>query len=43
VLLTSNLALLESPDIEDATLPIEPRPDWRVWTDDFNNIVQVLK
>ena len=23
--------------------PIEPRPDWRLWTDDFNNLVQVLK
>ena len=22
---------------------IEPRPDWRLWTDDFNNIFQVLK
>jgi hypothetical protein len=43
VLLTNNLALIETPDIKDNTLPIEPRPDWRVWTDDFNNIVQVLK
>jgi len=28
------------------TLPstaIESRRDWRVWTDDFNNLVQVLK
>ena len=22
---------------------ITPRRDWRVWTDDFNNLVQVLK
>lgn len=43
VLLTNNLALLETPDVKDSTLPIEPKPDWRVWTDDFNNIVQVLK
>ena len=22
---------------------ITPRPDWRLWTDDFNNLMQVLK
>jgi hypothetical protein len=22
---------------------IESRPDWRLWTDDFNNLVKVLK
>ena len=27
----------------DAASPFEPRRDWRVWTDDFNNILQVLK
>ncbi len=27
----------------DAATEITPRRDWRVWTDDFNNILQVLK
>ena len=29
--------------LADAGSPFEPRRDWRVWTDDFNNILQVLK
>ena len=27
----------------EAAREIESRPDWRLWTDDFNNLVQVLK
>ena len=30
-------------DSTEAAQPIEPRRDWRLWTDDFNNLVQVLK
>jgi SAM-dependent methyltransferase len=43
VLLTKNFKALQKPVIADATTPIEPHPDWRLWTDDFNNLVQVLK
>jgi len=27
----------------EATVPIVEHPEWRLWTDDFNNLVQVLK
>ena len=37
------MKILGRPAIEDAATPIEARPGWRLWTDDFNNIVQVLK
>jgi len=43
LLLTENNELLEMPEINDFATDIEPRRDWRLWTDDFNNIVQVLK
>lgn len=43
VLLSKDPAALEKPSIADAATPITPRPDWRLWTDDFNNLVQVLK
>jgi len=43
VLLSDNAASLEVPQIASAVSPIEARPDWSVWTDDFNNIVQVIK
>jgi SAM-dependent methyltransferase len=34
--------LLEAPIVQ-ITEPVAPRPDWRLWTDDFNNLVQVLR
>jgi SAM-dependent methyltransferase len=43
VLLSDDPASLAKPDIADNATPVEPRPDLRVWTDDFNNLVQVLK
>lgn len=43
VLLSSDPEALAKPGIADAATPIEPRRDWRLWTDDFNNLVQVLK
>lgn len=43
VLLATNPAVLEPPRLAEAAQPIEQRPDWRLWTDDFNNLVQVLK
>ena len=43
VLLAKDPARLQRAPIDEATEAITPRPDWRLWTDDFNNLVQVLK
>jgi SAM-dependent methyltransferase len=43
VLLSKDPARLDDPRLTDPSTPIEARRDWRVWTDDFNNLVQVLK
>jgi SAM-dependent methyltransferase len=43
VLVSNNRALLASPRIADAATPITPHPEWSVWTDDFNNLFQVLR
>jgi hypothetical protein len=34
---------LDADEISEVAVPIQPKPGWRLWTDDFNNIVQVLK
>ena len=43
VLLTKAKNLLLKPDILEGTYIIPPEPGWRVWTDDFNNLVQVMR
>jgi spermidine synthase len=43
VLLARNRAVLERLGLTEGETPIVERPDWRLWTDDFNNLVQVLK
>jgi SAM-dependent methyltransferase len=43
LLLSESEELLAKPELADFATAIEPRPNWRLWTDDFNNIVQVLK
>jgi len=43
VLLTRNEAFLREPGILEATKPVAPRPDWRLWTDDYNNLVKVFR
>ena len=43
VLVSNNIALLSNPRIAEATTPINERPGWRLWTDDFNNLFQVLR
>ncbi len=43
VLIALDPVRLNHPRLADAASAIEPRRDWRVWTDDFNNLVQVLK
>ncbi len=43
VLVSRNTALLERPEIAEFTTEIEDIPGMRVWTDDFNNLFQILK
>jgi SAM-dependent methyltransferase len=43
VLVSRNGPLLASPRIASAATPIPDHADWRVWTDDFNNLFQVLR
>lgn len=43
VLVTRNKALMADPEIQDAEYIIEPITGLRLWTDDFNNLLQVLK
>ncbi|MBL0124737.1 MAG: fused MFS/spermidine synthase [Betaproteobacteria bacterium] len=43
VLLAKTNTLLMNPAILDATYIIPPEPGWKLWTDDFNNIVQVMR
>jgi hypothetical protein len=43
VLLSDSAGSLAVPLIAAVAKPIEPRLEWAPWTDDFNNIVQVLK
>ena len=43
VLLTKDKTQFLKPDILDGTFIIPPEPKLRIWTDDFNNLLQVLK
>ncbi|HKE41500.1 MAG TPA: fused MFS/spermidine synthase [Casimicrobiaceae bacterium] len=43
VLLSDDEKALEAPQISEVAVPIEPRPDLKLWTDDFNNIFRVIK
>ena len=43
VLISRDPARLNDPRLVEAQSTIQARRDWRVWTDDFNNLVQVLK
>ena len=43
VLLSDNTELLNKPELSEFATPIDPRREWRLWTDDFNNLLQVLK
>jgi hypothetical protein len=43
ILLSDDPAAFDRPQIAEVAVPVEGRPDMRVWTDDFNNLVQVIK
>ena len=43
LLLSDSSASLDKPELTEAAKEVEVRKDWRLWTDDFNNLVQVLK
>jgi MFS family permease len=43
VLVAKDPAVLQEPSIRRATSPIQPNPKIGVWTDDFNNLFDVLK
>ena len=43
LLLSDNEKSLDKPALTEAAKQVEVREDWRLWTDDFNNLVQVLK
>jgi hypothetical protein len=44
VLVSRSAAALARSRIEEAdAIPAEDRPAWRTWTDDYSNLVQILK
>jgi hypothetical protein len=43
VLLAAGGDVLDRPLVHDVDTPIKSQPEWRLWTDDFNNLYQVLK
>ena len=44
VLVSRDAAALKTPAIVEAgAAPAEDRPGWRTWTDDYSNLVQILK
>ncbi len=43
VLMASNQVVLDTPEIKKAGRKIEPRPDLKLWTDDYSNLFQILQ
>jgi len=43
VLLTRHKPLILRPEIVTATEPVAPQPGWRLWTDAYNNLLQVWR
>jgi hypothetical protein len=43
VLVTNNQAVLNNASIKVHGKPIEERPGWRLWTDDYNNVWETFK
>ena len=43
IIVTRNAAVLAAKPVQAAAVALKPRPDFRVWTDDFYNLFHVLK
>jgi SAM-dependent methyltransferase len=43
VLITRHKPFILRQEIVEATEPIVPRPEWRLWTDSYNNLIQVFR
>jgi len=43
VLVSRDPKALAVPEIAEAATPAEDRAEWRTWTDDYSNLVQILK
>jgi hypothetical protein len=43
ILVSKDPMAVANPTIAAAAQPIPTRPEWQLWTDDFNNILQVLR
>ncbi len=43
VLLTRHKPFILRPEIVLSTEPVAPQPDWRLWTDAYNNLLQVWR
>ncbi len=43
VLITRHKPFILRQEIVEATEPVVPRPDWRLWTDAYNNLFQVFR
>lgn len=43
IIVTRNAQLLAAEPIRSVAEPLQPRPDFRVWTDDFYNLLRILK
>jgi len=43
IIVTRNTRLLAAELIQSAARPLPPRPDFRTWTDDFYNLLRILK
>ena len=43
IIVTKNARLLAAEPIRSVAEPLAPRPDFRVWTDDFYNLSRILK
>jgi SAM-dependent methyltransferase len=43
ILITRHKPLILRKEIVESTEPVAPQPDWRLWTDDYNNLIQVFK
>jgi spermidine synthase len=43
IIVTRNHDLLSAEPVKAAAQPLAPRPDFRIWTDDFYNLLRVLK